>query len=86
MFTHQLSSKNLTVNERMTMVDDFKEEVRIENERKREESDKQFYGNQYNKIGFLQMEKGVLNQKFIQIKNWQKWQVLVLEPLQDSTK
>lgn len=35
MLTHQLSSKNLTVNERMAMVDDFKEEVRLENERKK---------------------------------------------------
>lgn len=35
MLTHQLSSKNLTVNERMAMVNDFKEEVRIENERKK---------------------------------------------------
>lgn len=50
MLTHQLSSKNLTVNERMAMVDDFKEEVRIENERKKKESDKQFHGNQYNKV------------------------------------
>ena len=32
--THQLFSKNLTVNERMTMVDNWKEEVGIENERK----------------------------------------------------
>lgn len=50
MLTHQLSSKNLTVNERMAMVNDFKEEVRIENEKKKKESDKLFYGNQYNKV------------------------------------
>ena len=35
MLNHQLSSKNLTVNERMVMVVKFKEEVRIENEKKR---------------------------------------------------
>lgn len=39
MLTHQLSSKNLTVNERMAMVDDFKEEVRLENEKKKKETE-----------------------------------------------
>lgn len=34
----------------MAMVNDFKEEVRIENEKKKKESDKLFYGNQYNKV------------------------------------
>ena len=41
MLNHQLSSKNLTVNERMVMVVKFKEEVRIENEKKRLSSLKQ---------------------------------------------
>lgn len=52
MLTHQLSSKNFTVNERMAMINDFKEEVRLENEKKKKESDKQFHGNQYNKVNF----------------------------------
>lgn len=39
MLTHQLSSKNLSINERMSMVENFKEEVRLENERKRKETE-----------------------------------------------
>lgn len=39
MLTHQLSSKNLSVNERMAMVDDFKKEVKKENEKKRKETE-----------------------------------------------
>lgn len=39
MLTHQLSSKNLSVNERMAMVDDFKEEVKLENEKKKKETE-----------------------------------------------
>ena len=35
MLTHQLSSKNLSVGEKLAMMDEFKEEVRIENEKKR---------------------------------------------------
>lgn len=47
MLTHQLSSKNLSVNERMAMVDDFKEEVKRDNEKKRKESNEKFYGNRF---------------------------------------
>ncbi len=36
--------------EKLAMVDDFKEEVRLENEIKKKESDKQFYGNQYTEV------------------------------------
>lgn len=39
MLTHQLSSKNLSVNERMAMVDDFKEEVKLDNEKKKKETE-----------------------------------------------
>lgn len=35
MLTHQLSSKNLSPGEKLAMMDEFKEEVRIENEKKR---------------------------------------------------
>lgn len=35
MLTHQLSSKNLSPGEKLAMMDKFKEEVRIENEKKR---------------------------------------------------
>ena len=36
----QLSSKNLTINERMNVVDDFKEEVKLDNEKKKLDGDK----------------------------------------------
>lgn len=39
MLTHQLSSKNLSVNERMAMVADFKDEVKRDNEKKRKETE-----------------------------------------------
>lgn len=35
MLTHQLSSKNLTPGEKLAMMDEFKEEVRLENEKKK---------------------------------------------------
>lgn len=35
MLTHQLSSKNLSPGEKLAMMDEFKEEVRLENEKKR---------------------------------------------------
>jgi hypothetical protein len=35
MLTHQLSSKNLTPGEKLAMMDEFKEEVRVENEKKK---------------------------------------------------
>lgn len=50
MLTHQLSSKNLSPGEKLAMTDQFKEEVRMENEKKKIESDKQFHGNQYSEV------------------------------------
>ena len=47
MLTHQLSSKNLSVGEKLAMTDEFKREVALENEKKKKESDKKFYGNQH---------------------------------------
>lgn len=38
MLTHQLSSKNLTSGEKLAMVDEFKEQVRLENEKKKSEA------------------------------------------------
>jgi len=35
MLTHQLSSKNLTPGEKLAMMDEFKEEIRLENEKKK---------------------------------------------------
>lgn len=47
MITHQLSSKNLSVGEKLAMTEEFKKEVALENEKKKKESDKKFYGNQH---------------------------------------
>lgn len=40
MLTHQLSSKNLSPGEKLAMMDEFKEEVRLENEKKKLEGNK----------------------------------------------
>ena len=40
MLTHQLSSKNLSVGEKLAMTEEFKEEVRLENEKKKLEGNK----------------------------------------------
>lgn len=40
MFTHQLSSKNLSPGEKLAMMDEFKEEVRLENEKRKNEGSK----------------------------------------------
>ena len=40
MLTHQLSSKNLSVGEKLAMTDSFQEEVRIENEKKKLDGNK----------------------------------------------
>lgn len=37
MLTHQLSSKNLSVGEKLAMTEEFKKEIALENERKRKE-------------------------------------------------
>lgn len=39
MLTHQLSSKNLSVGEKLAMTDEFKKEVALENEKKRKETE-----------------------------------------------
>lgn len=39
MLTHQLSSKNLSVGEKLAMTEEFKKEVRLENEKKRKETE-----------------------------------------------
>ncbi len=40
MLTHQLSSKNLSVGEKLAMTEEFKKEVALENEKKRLEGNK----------------------------------------------
>lgn len=40
MFIHQLSSKNLSPGEKLAMMDEFKEEVRLENEKRKNEGSK----------------------------------------------
>ena len=47
MLTHQLSSKNLSINEKIAMVQEFQREVALENEKKKKEADEQFYGNRF---------------------------------------
>lgn len=47
MLTHQLSSKNLSAGEKMAMTTEFQKEVVLENEKKKKEADKQFYGNRF---------------------------------------
>ncbi len=50
MLTHQLSSKNLSVGEKLAMTEEFRKEVELENKKKKLELNKQFYGNQYNQV------------------------------------
>jgi hypothetical protein len=50
MLTHQLSSKNLSVGEKLAMTEEFRKEVEKEALRKKETSDKIFYGNQYKEV------------------------------------
>ncbi|MGN1327562.1 MAG: hypothetical protein ACI4VQ_05780, partial [Clostridia bacterium] len=42
MLTHQLSSKNLSVGEKLAMTEEFKKEVALENERKKSEAGKNY--------------------------------------------
>lgn len=42
MLTHQLSSKNLSVGEKLAMTDEFKKEVALENEKKKSEAGKNY--------------------------------------------
>lgn len=47
MHTHQVSSKNLTPGEKMALTMKLKEEIALENEKKKIEAGKSFYGNQH---------------------------------------
>ena len=47
MLTHQLSSKNLSIGEKLAMTEEFQKEVTIENEKKKKEAQKTFQGNQH---------------------------------------
>ena len=47
MHTHQVSSKNLTTGEKMALTMKLKEEIALENEKKKIEAGKSFYGNQH---------------------------------------
>lgn len=71
--------------QRLAVWDKFKKKIQ---EQAKEKCQRQavIKGQMIIKIGFLQMEKGVLKQTFTPIKNWHKWLALELEPLQDSTK
>ncbi len=54
MFTHQLSSKNLSVGEKLAMTEEFQEEVRLENEKKKLEGNSK--GGKINEEVSLQLE------------------------------
>lgn len=47
MASHHLSSKNLTSGEKLALMDALKEEIRRDNEEKKRESNKKFYGNRF---------------------------------------
>lgn len=47
MLTHQLSSKNLSVGEKLAMTEEFKKEIALENEKKKDKAQKTFQGNQH---------------------------------------
>lgn len=42
-----LSSKNLSTGEKLAMTEEFQKEVALENEKKKSEADKQFFGNRF---------------------------------------
>lgn len=54
--THHLSSKNLTPGEKLAMMDEFKEEVRVENEKKILEGNKKGADVTNGKAVVLQLE------------------------------
>lgn len=47
MHTHQLSSKNLTTGEKLAMTIELQKEIALENKKKKEKANEQFYGNRF---------------------------------------
>lgn len=47
MHTHQLSSKNLTAGEKLAMTIELQKEIALENKKKKEKANEQFYGNRF---------------------------------------
>lgn len=47
MHTHQLSSKNLTAGEKLAMTMELQKEIALENKKKKEKANEQFYGNRF---------------------------------------
>ena len=47
MLTHQLSSKNLSIGEKLAMTEEFQKEVALENKKKKKEAQETFQGNQH---------------------------------------
>lgn len=68
MLTHQLSSKNLSPGEKLAMMDEFKEEVRIENEKKKLEGNSK--GGKSNKEVSLQLECDLKNDNTSRSETW----------------
>ena len=56
MLTHQLSSKNLSVGEKLAMTEEFQKEVALENEKKKKEGNKLGADITNNKTVSLQLE------------------------------
>lgn len=56
MLTHQLSSKNLSVGEKLAMTEEFQKEVALENERKKKQGNKLGADITNNKSVILQLE------------------------------
>lgn len=56
MLTHQLSSKNLSVGEKLAMTEEFQKEVALENEKKKKEGNKLGADITNNKSVTLQLE------------------------------
>lgn len=68
MLTHQLSSKNLSVGEKLAMTEEFKKEVALENEKKRLEGNSK--GGKSNKEVSLQLECDLKNENSSRNETW----------------
>lgn len=68
MLTHQLSSKNLSVGEKLAMTEEFQEEVRLENEKKKLEGNSK--GGKSNKEVSLQLECDLKNDNTSRSETW----------------
>ena len=68
MLTHQLSSKNLSVGEKLAMIKEFQEEVRLENEKKKLEGNSK--GGKSNKEVSLQLECDLKNDNTSRSETW----------------